>query len=92
MEINETDIDGTSGEHHMTQSDRGDKSSEDLRNIQAYRHDDGVFSSSPVDPAAADAGLCCDLFMSEVPFVLEGLSHLIVKSIQRKVRMLRTST
>ena len=58
MEFNETDIDGTSGEHHMTQSDRGDKSSEDLHNIQADRHDDGVFSSSPVDPAADDAGLC----------------------------------
>ena len=74
MEFNETDIDGTSGEHHMTQSDRGDKSSEELQNIQANRHDDGVFSSSPVDPADADGGLFCGLFMSEVPFVLEGLN------------------
>ena len=81
MEFNETDIDGTIGEHHMTQSDRGDKSSEDLHNMQADRHDDGVFSSSPVDPAADDAGLFGFLISRSECLVWNGM-----RSIQNKLK------
>lgn len=64
MEFNEeTDIDGTSGEHHMTQSDRESDRDGDggdnpllLHRRQNRARDaagggaDGVFSSSPVVP------------------------------------------